>query len=87
MLTFDNHGNGKFPRDPLKALVQKNTPDTIDIGETNDYWLFVRRSTGMIEFLSKQTGGFIAKCAVGDAAKAYGLSAAQVSAAKSALAL
>ena len=85
MLTFDNQSLSQ--ENPLKALTQKNTPDQIEIGETNDYWLYVRRSTKLIELVSKQTGVVVAKCLVDNAAITYGLSPAQVSAARAGLAL
>jgi hypothetical protein len=86
MLTFDNSlnpGGGE-----LEALTVHSLPDIIEIGETNDYWLHVRRSTRMIEFTSKQTGQVVAKCVVSDAAVLeYGLSSQQVDAARRGLKL
>lgn len=84
MLTFDNKvqlGDGS-----LEDMFQSNLPDAIEVGETNDYWLHARRSTKLIELTSKQTGSLFAKCSPDDAAL-YGLTKAQISAAKSVLKL
>jgi hypothetical protein len=85
MLTFDD--SRQTPDDPLKALTAKNIPDQIECGENNDYWIFVRRSTKKIELVSKQTGKVAATCEVSNAAITYGLSLAQISAARTGLAL
>lgn len=85
MLLFDNER--PFNHDPLKELTEHNVPDVIEIGETNDYWLQVRRSTKKIEVLSKQTGHVIARCEVSEAAIQYGLSRQQVDAAQRGLVL
>lgn len=89
MLTYDD----KFrkPPDVLKELVKKTTPDQIECGENNEYWVFVRRSTEMIELVDKVTGAIAHKCALKYVAK-YGmipaspvpirLTPAQISAAK-----
>ena len=93
MLTFDDLRT--TPEDPLKELLEKNTPDKIEIGENNEYWLYVRRSTKQVELVSKVTGLTTAKCNVEYVAK-YGLitadppiriTLAQISAAQAGLVL
>ena len=85
MLLFDNSQTAF--NDPLKELVSGAPPDVIEIGEKEDHWLQVRRSTRKIELRSKQTGQIVARYDVNAAALQYGLSERQLDAAKRGLAL
>jgi len=85
LLTYDNLRI--VDSDPLKSLLDKNIPDQVECGESNDYWIFVNRKTKLIELVSKEHGRIVAYCAVDDAARKYGLSPQQISAARTGLAL
>lgn len=84
MLTFDS----QLPTDPLQDLITSTLPDAIMIGENNEAWLYVRRSTEKIEIVSKQTGRITSHDITFAAARSkYGLSDGQIDAARRALAL
>lgn len=85
MFTYDNDLRRAKPQTELDTFRSK-TPDRLEVGESNDYWIYVCRSKKQIELVSKQTGKTIAKCSVVDAAK-YGLHEKQIAAAKKGLQL
>ena len=82
MLTFSTPGLLDF--DPLAELKPRKPQDLVEVGESNDFWIKVRRSTKQIELISKQTGKLVAKCPVNDSAQ-YGLTEKQILAAKKGL--
>lgn len=84
MHTFDDAKRG--PQVPtLEELAKADIPDIHEVGETNEYWLYVKRSTGMLEIVSKHNGEVIAKCRPDADAKNYGISDAQIAAAQGVL--
>jgi UDP-2,3-diacylglucosamine pyrophosphatase LpxH len=85
MLTFDSNLYGEGG-DPLKELVKSNLPDQVEVGETNEYWVFVSRKTKKLELVSKQTGLTVIKCEISDADK-WGIHPLQVRVAQDALKL
>lgn len=66
MLTFDSNLYSDYD-DPLKELVKRNLPDLMEVGETNEYWVFVNRKSKKIELLSKQTGETVVTCGFDEA--------------------
>jgi len=84
MLTFDNQHAA--PPDPIKELTQSNLPEQIEVGETGEAWLYVNRKSRLIEWVSKQTGFIVARCALDNALDA-GVSPRVIAAARSALKL
>ena len=82
MLTY---GSPKEQVDPLKELVDCEIPDEIEVGETNDYWLWVNRSTRRLEFRSKENGDTIAVCEINADALKYGINVVQLKCAQQAL--
>lgn len=83
MLTFDAHTE-LFSFDDFR---KSRMPDVIEVGETEDYWVRVMRSTGRIDLVSKVSGRAFAFCAYdGDEAR-FLLSAAQLSAVRAAMRL
>lgn len=75
-------------QDMLKEFTKKNTPDQVECGENNEHWIYVRRSTKMVELVSKTTGRTEHKCLVSDLDyNFHHLTIAQKSAAKAGLEL
>lgn len=58
MLTRDTLRSG-VSEDPIADLRQSAIPDTIECGETNEYWVRVHRSIRRVELESKITGSRI----------------------------
>jgi hypothetical protein len=82
VLTFDSR---HAPPDELKELLKKpSSPDRVECGESNDYWIYVKRSTKQVELVSKQTGRIVANCTV-ELARDFGLRELQILAVKKAL--
>jgi hypothetical protein len=80
ILTFDNDPSKN--EDGLDVMMGGVTPDLIECGECNDYWIQVRRKKKLLELVSKQTGRVIAKRDIdasftATAADAIGLTAGQ----------
>jgi hypothetical protein len=64
-------------------------PDLIEIGENNDVWFKIRRSTKNLEIVSKVTGRITIKCRIDDPGglRHCGMTPQQLGAAKAALKL
>lgn len=75
MLTYDS----KF--DEVNSLdeLMGEFPDLIETGETNLYWISMRRSTKKMELTSKVTGVFFASFTLEDA-PSFGISVLQIGA-------
>jgi hypothetical protein len=89
MLTFDS-ASGPGQSSDFDDLHKGVTlPDVIECGENNDVWIRVRRSSKMLELVSKQTGLVATKCKLDDAwlEDYYGLTTQQIGAVRAALKL
>lgn len=83
MLTYDN---SEFGDDGSFDDLLGSFPDLIECGETDLYWINMRRSTKKMELISKVTGAFFASFPL-EEATGFGLNPAQISAGKAALEL
>lgn len=91
MITFDNYRPKTIGKAELDAWAKgSGLPDRIEVGENNDVWFCVRRSTKMLEFRSKVTGKYTPKCRVDASDKEMsllGMTPAQIGSARSVLKL
>jgi hypothetical protein len=83
VITF---GDKLFEEASLDILKTRKIEDLHEVGETDSFWINMRRSTQRIELVSKQTGRLIATLTLDDA-QAYGLSIRQIDAARGVLKL
>lgn len=65
MLTFDRCVESSSKQEE-SIFGSSDTPDLIEIGENNDVWFKVRRSTKTLVLISKQTGAVVVRCEVSD---------------------
>jgi len=82
MLTYDNQFDETNSLDDILG----DLPDLVEVGESDLYWVNMRRSTKKMELISKVTGAFFASFPLEDA-PGFGLSPVQISAGKAALEL
>jgi hypothetical protein len=64
MLTFDRCVESS--KEDTGLFGGSEYPDLIEIGENNDVWFKVRRSTRTLILLSKQTGAVVVRCDIFD---------------------
>jgi hypothetical protein len=66
LLTFDSSFGDDSKAELAQLLGGREYPDLIEIGENNDVWFKVRRSTKKLMLISKQTGAVVVRCDISD---------------------